>query len=222
VRRAIVASIVLLPLGALAAILLGVGYAAIRLVGARLAAEAYRARLEAVIEDYERLRGEYGRLARRTAITELMVRDGHLSVSVRGAAGVLETVETPLDPSKEIFVDFLVIDGRLWIRRVFDETTPPGEGVWIDPRLAKVDWSEDGARYGKIAYRPLGEGRWVVTVTGDGSLGLERGASDAPAPLELPPPLLAPEPLEPAIDAARASLTPIDLLRALVSSVRAP
>ncbi len=208
----------LIGLAALLLLLLGAGAVAYGLLGARLAAEAYRARLETVLHEYERLRGEYNALARRTAITELVVRDGRLSVSVRGATGEIETVETNLDPSKEIFVDYLVLDGRLWIRRVFDEATPPGRGVFIDPRLVEVDWSEGGARHGKAAYRPLGEGRWVVTVTGDGSLGLDRSRSPEPAALEPPPPLLEPEPLEQALDAARARLSPLDLVRAFLRS----
>jgi hypothetical protein len=214
-RRLVVALAVAGSAAALS-LAVGLGFVAYRVLDARLAAEVYRTRLEGAIEAYERLRARYDDLARRTAITELVVEDGRLSVSVRGATGELETIETALDPRREIFVDFVVLDGRLWIRRVFDEDTPPGQGVFVDPRLVQVDWSSRGARYGKAAYRPLDEGRWVVTVTGDGSLGLERSPDDAgPAPLELPPPLREAAPVEPELEHARAGISALDLLRAL-------
>jgi hypothetical protein len=207
-------------LGALAtvgALLFGAGFVGYRVLGARLTADVYRARLQDVSRQYEQLRTDYNALARRTAITELVVEGDRLRVSVRGATGEIETIETGLDPRKEIFVDYLVLNGQLWIRRVFDEDTPPGQGTFVDPRLVQVDWSDAGARYGKAAYRPLGEGRWIVTMTGDGSLGLERQRADSPRPLEIPAPLLEPEPVERELDAALEHVSPLDLARALLS-----
>ena len=123
-------------------------------------------------------------------MTELVVEDGKLAVAIRDAGGAIRTIETPFDPSREIYVDFVVLDGRLWIRRVFDDRTPPEQGVLIDPALAQIDWSEEQAAYGKATYRALAPGRWVVSVTGDGSLGLTRAARGrAPAELAPPPPV---------------------------------
>jgi hypothetical protein len=102
-------------------------------------------------------------------------------VAIRDASGAVRTIETPFDPSREIYVDFVVLDGRLWIRRVFDDRTPPEQGVLIDPALAEIDWSEDEAAHGKATYRALGPGRWIVSVTGDGSLGLARSLRTRPA-----------------------------------------
>jgi hypothetical protein len=116
-------------------------------------------------------------------VTELVVEDGRLSVAIRDAGGAIRTIETPFDPSREIYVDFVVLDGRLWIRRVFDDRTPPEQGVLVDPALAEIDWSEERAAYGKATYRALGPGRWIVSVTGDGSLGLARSRDDAPSEL---------------------------------------
>jgi len=154
----------------------GLGY---RFVRADLAARVYRARLENLAGDYEDLRGTYNEAIRRTAVTELVVTEGELSVRVRSAAGVMRDIPTPYDPTGEIYVDYVVLDGRLWIRRVFDSKTPPGNGLVIDPVVADVDWDSEQARHGKAVYRRLGEGRWVVTVTGHGSLGLERAEESA-------------------------------------------
>jgi hypothetical protein len=149
-------------------------FAAYRLLEASLAAEVYRGRLTELSADYEQLRDRYNTAVRRTAVTELQVEDGALTVVIRTADGELQSLPSPFDPSKEIYVDFVVHEGRLFIRRLFDEDTPPGEGMLVDPRFVDVDWNAAGENHGKAAYRALGEGRWVVDVTGDGSLGLAR------------------------------------------------
>jgi hypothetical protein len=47
--------------------------------------------------------------------------------------------------------------------------------VVIDPKLVGVKWDAPGAQHGKIIYRNrMTDGRWVITVTGDGSLGLKK------------------------------------------------
>jgi hypothetical protein len=150
---------------------------------ADIAAEVYRERLEALASDYESVRASYNQAVKRTAVNELIVRNGKVSVRVRTAAGVLKEIETPYDPSKEIYVDYVVVDGRLWLRRVFDSATAPGAAMVIDPALADIDWKSPSAKEGKAVYRRLGEGRWVVTVTGDGSLGLARAEGDVETPL---------------------------------------
>src|SRR5262249_20783722 len=123
-------------------------------------------------------------------------RRRRLSVAIRDAAGAARVIETPFDPSHEIYVDYAVLDGRLWIRRVFDDRTPPGEGVLVDPQLAQVDWDARGGAYGKATYRSLGPGRWVVSVSGDGSLGLVRVPDGEPTELAPPPPVRSYEPVE--------------------------
>jgi hypothetical protein len=173
----------------------GVGAIGYRFFRADVAARVYRERLAQLARDYESLRATYNEAVRRTAVTELVVRGSTLSVRIRSDLGVIEEIHTPFDPRREVYVDYAVIDGRLWIRRVFDDRTAPGVGLLIDPRLASIDWDEgsdgaaeragagttgagEGPLYGKAIYRSLGEGRWVVSVTGDGSLGLAR-AGDA-------------------------------------------
>ncbi|HEY8155573.1 MAG TPA: hypothetical protein VII72_15710 [Myxococcota bacterium] len=199
----------------LAALLSLAGLAGYQLLRTGLAADVYRARLEETVRDYEILRGQYNQAVRRTAVTELVVEDGKLAVVIRDAGGILRRIETPFDPSREIYVDFVLLDGRLWIRRVFDDRTPPEQGVLIDPALAEIDWSEEPEAYGKAAYRALGPGRWVVSVTGDGSLGLAQASEDAVIELAPPPPVRDYEPIESALDGALRDLAPAEVLRAL-------
>lgn len=147
---------------------------AYRLVRADVRAEIYRDRLGELGDAYASLRDRYNDAVRRTAVTELVVEAGTLWVRVRTAAGVLREIETPFDPRGEIYVDFVVLDGRLWIRRIFDAATPPALGLVIDPELAWIDWDAPEASHGKAVYRQLGEGRWVISLTGNGALGLTR------------------------------------------------
>ncbi|MBM4107481.1 MAG: hypothetical protein FJ255_01490 [Phycisphaerae bacterium] len=150
-------------------------------------AQVYRDRLERMTADYETLRTTYNDAVRRTAVTELVVKDRKLSVRVRNAAGVVKDVATPLDPSREIYVDYVVLDNRLLIRRVFDHRTAPDQGVLIEPELGDVDWDAPGIAHGKAVYRVLAEGRWVITATANGALGLTRAPDHQPADL-LPAP----------------------------------
>ncbi len=167
---------------------LGVGASLLgyHLIRADLAEGVYRQRLEDIAGRYENLREQYNEAVRRTAVTELLVRDGKLSVRICNAAGVVHEIPTDYDPAGEIYVDYAIVDGRLWIRRVFDAQTPPSHGLLVDPVLANVDWDGGGATFGKAVYRSLSEGRWVVSVSGDGSLDL-RQAGDEPAVLAPPP-----------------------------------
>lgn len=181
---------------------LGVGCAVLgySMLRGQLVVDVYRQKLGELAEAHEQLGEMYNSAVRRTAVTELVVRPpattttntntnndraatsqqypqdqpARVTVRVRAPGGVIKEVPTPLDPDREIYVDYVVLDGRLWIRRVFDSGMKPEEAVVIDPIADGVDWSSDLARVGKAVYRRLTPGRWVVTVTGAGSLGLER------------------------------------------------
>ncbi len=158
-----------------------------RFFRADLAATVYRQRLEAVAADYQQLAQTYNEAVRRTAVTELLVKDNTLSVRIRGLSGVLQEIPTGFDPRGEIYIDYVVIENRLWIRRVFDSKTAPGNGLIIDPRFINVAWDSEKAQYGKAVYRTLSEGRWVVSVTGDGSLGLAKVDEVQPVALSSAP-----------------------------------
>jgi hypothetical protein len=169
-------------------ILGGAGYIGYQFFQSEMAAERYRAELEEMSAAYDGLRSTYNEAVARTAVTELLVEDGALSIVIRTAEGEKRRILTPYDPKREIYVDYVVMGGRLWIRRVFTDQTAPQEGIVINPLVNDVDWDSENARYGKAIYRRLDEGRWIITVTGDGSLGLKR-AERAPVDLAPPPPV---------------------------------
>lgn len=183
-RLPILRSVLIAAVAVLAVVSLTLTYQSLR---ARVAADVYRQRLDALATEYDHLQDLYNEAIRRTAVTELLVRDGTLSVRVRNALGLIREVETPFDPTREIYVDYVVLDGRLWIRRVFDSRTPPGEALVIEPQVADIDWNAENAAHGKAVYRLLDEGRWIVSVTGNGALGLTRAPDDAPVHLSSPP-----------------------------------
>lgn len=191
------------------------GWLGFRLLEARLAADIYRERLVELGESYEMLRERHNQAVLRTAVTELRVGEDAVEVSIRTAEGVLETIPTPYDPKHELYVDYVVLDDRLWIRRVFDEQTAPGEGVVIDPSLVSVDWNAEGAAHGKAAYRRLEPGRWVVTVTGDGSLGLARSHAGDAIALSGPPPVREYPQVEASVREALVDLGPREVFEKL-------
>jgi hypothetical protein len=163
------------------------GFLGYRFAESKIAVDIYRDRLQALSAEYDTLADQYNDAVRKTAVTELIVKDGALTVVVRRADGQQSVIETPYDPSKEIHCDYVLLDGRLWIRRVYDDATPPREGVLIDPSLAHIDWDAPGARYGIAVYRSLDEGRWIVTATGNGSLGLVKVEGEYKTQLSPPP-----------------------------------
>lgn len=192
------------------------GFVGYKLIAANLKADIYRDRLTALADDYDQLRETYNQAVRRTAVTELVVDDGKLCVSIRNAEGVVKSIPTPFDPSGEIYVDYVVFDGRLWVRRVFDAKTAPSEGVLIDPKLMEVAWDDEAATHGKAVYRQLGEGRWVVSVTGDGSLGLARATGTDPVDLTSSPGVRDYEPITQQAQAEVDRIGPTDVMKRLV------
>lgn len=190
-----------------------VGY---QMLVSHIATDLYRDRLVELGGDYDRLRGLYNQAVRKTAVTELHVAEGQVSVLIRRIDGQEQVVPTPFDPASEIYIDYVVLDGRLWIRRVFDEHTPANRAVVVDPRLVEVDWNAAGARHGKAAYRQFSPGRWVVTVTGDGSIGLEKLPDDAVVDLVTAPELREFAPMEEQTRAAVDRIGLLDVARRLV------
>ncbi|GIK18711.1 MAG: hypothetical protein DYG93_09840 [Leptolyngbya sp. PLA2] len=185
-----------------------------RFLRSQAEAAVYRDRLATLAEEYEGLRATYNEAVRRTAVTELVVRDGRLSVRVRTADGAIRETPTPYDPRGEVYVDYVVRDGRLWIRRVFDASTPPSRAVVIDPAFGEVAWGD--GEVGKAVYRSLGEGRWVVSVTGGGSLGLVRAGDADEVELSSAP---AVRDYEPALREADAAARAIGLREVLSSAI---
>ncbi len=199
--------------GVTAAVVVAAGIFGYSLLRADLAADVYLDRLQELAGDYEDLRGTFNEAVSRTAVTELVVKNGKLAVRVRNAAGVVQELETPYDPAGEIYVDFVVIDGRLLIRRLFDESTRPADAMLIDGSLVEVDWDAQGAQMGKAVYRALGEGLWVITVTANGSLDLVKSDHSRAESLVSAPPVREYEAIEEDAKTEIESIGPGDVVR---------
>jgi len=199
-----------------AALLCAIALVGYRLGAAKVELDIYRQRLAGLSGEYESLRGMYNQAVRKTAVTELVVKDGRLSLTIRTIEGVDRVIATPFDPADEIYCDYVLLDGRLWIRRVYDAHTPPNKGLVIDANLEHVNWNDPAARCGKAVYRALGEGRWFVTVTGDGSLGLVKTDAKADVALFGPPPVRDYDQLEKDISKAMAGVSVGDVLEHLI------
>lgn len=141
---------------------------------ASVASDVYRERLDDMQQEYAKLADDYNQAVTPKPVTELLVEDGSISVVIRTGNGGTRTIQTPYRAEREVFVDYALVDGRLLIRRIFDENTAPAYATMIDEDLVRVDWDAPGSLYGKAIYRRLEDGRWVISVTGDGSLGLKR------------------------------------------------
>ncbi len=194
-------------------ILLIAGTVGYRLVKEQVTVDVYRRRLVTLDHAYGELRQQYNQAISRSAITELLVQDGRVRVIIRTPEGILETVDTPFDPEAEIYVDYALIDGRLWMRRVFDAHTSPQAGVVINPKLININWDSAGATHGKAAYRKLSPGRWAVTVTGDGSLGLTQVGPDDSVDLVTPPPIQDYQPIETEVRAEVEAIGWLDVVQ---------
>ena len=159
----------------------GAAWLALSFGRSQMAEEVYQQRLAALATDYEQLANDYNRAIRRSAITVLDVSADAVSVEVVRADGQRETFATACDPSLEVYVDYVLLDNRLFIRRVFDANTAPSQATVIEPSIADLDWAGlSDANYGKAVYRRLEPGRWVITVSGNGALGLARAEGSVP------------------------------------------
>lgn len=158
----------LLIFGAVAGLL---GYQVMR---DHVAADVYLERYTALSEENQQLVEQYNRAVTRTAVTELVIADGHVTVNVRTADNRVEAHPIDADPAHPIYVDYVVKDGRLLIRRVFDSRSAPDDAGVIDSDLLNLDWNDPSIRHGQAIYRQLSDGRWIVTVSGDGALSLAK------------------------------------------------
>lgn len=173
-------------------------------------ADIYRRRLETLARDYESLRSTFNEAVRRTAVTELVVKEGKLSVRIRTAAGVEQEIPTTFDPTTKVYVNYIVSNGRLWVRSIYDEAAGPRGEMVIDPALGNIEWSPED--YGLAVYRPLNEGRWVITITGGGSLGLKHLEEADPSPdLASSPPVRSYDEMQGEIDAEVGTISIKDI-----------
>lgn len=173
---------------------------------ANVAKDIYRDRLTSLQAEYQDLAQDYNQAITPRPVTELLVEDGTVCVIVRKGDGQLVRVPTKFNAwEDELFVDYALVDGRLLIRRVFDEHTAArsDQAVVIDPELVEVDWLDPNIPFGKAIYRSkMADGRWVISVTGDGSLGLKQVSEDTAVTLEAQPEVKKFEPIDERADEA--------------------
>ncbi|MEO0515294.1 MAG: hypothetical protein AAF086_08385, partial [Planctomycetota bacterium] len=100
-------------------LLAGAGVLGYQLLRNGVAADVYHDRLVELNDDHNELIQQYNQAVTRTAVTELLVENGTVCVNVRTADGQLETHPVAADPAHPIYVDYVVKDSRLLIRRVF-------------------------------------------------------------------------------------------------------
>ena len=162
--------------------------------------QIYRQKLQSLASEYSALADRYNHAVRQSAITELEVTETSVSVLIRTIDGTIRRIDTPFNPKKEIFIDYIVGNGRIWIRRLFDQSTPPESGLVIDPVWQKVDWQDNGLKYGKVIYRSLSPGVWSIQVSGNGSLNLEPSATSHPDALVASPEIRSFEEIQLSID----------------------
>lgn len=153
----------------------------------------YRDRLVVLQDDYRDLAKRYNQAVTPRPVTELLVEDGIVCLAVRKGDG--ERVRIPTDfniRENQVYVDFVVVDQRLLIRRAFEfhriHAVPPDKVVNIDPELLEVDWDPERVPYGKaLSCSGLDDGRYIVSVTGGGSLGLKQVSDDEAIVLQTHP-----------------------------------
>lgn len=173
--------------------------------------QIYRNKLEAMAAEYAELADRYNHAVRQSAITELEVTTDTVAVLIRTIDGEVKRIPTPYNPREEIFVDYLVGNGRIWIRRVFDAGTAPQDGLVIDPVWEVVDWADTNLSYGKVVYRALAPGIWSIQVSGNGALSLEPATGSHPEALAAAPEIRSFEEIQLSLDAEVQSISMGDL-----------
>lgn len=192
----------------------GAGVLGYQVARDRVAADVYLERYTELNDEHNELIDQYNQAVTRTAVTELLVHDGTVSVNVRTADGQLETHPVAANPTHPIYVDYVVKDGRLLIRRVFDSKSAPDDAGVIDSKLLKIDWNDPAVRHGQAIYRQLTDGRWIVTVSGDGSLALTKVEDDVDVELLTAPDVAEFDPVD-EINQDIKRITPGEVFRRL-------
>lgn len=159
---------------------------------ASVAQDIYRDRLVMLQDEYRALAEQYNQAVTPRPVTELLVEDGRVCVIVRKGEELIR-VPTDFDVRKnEVYVDYILADQRLLIRRVFEfhptRAVPPDKVVYVDKDLLEVDWDPQRVPFGKsLSFSRREDGRYIISVTGDGSLGLKQVAEDEPVALQTRP-----------------------------------
>lgn len=195
-------------------VLAAAGVAGYQWARASVAQDIYRGRLADLQQDYQHLARQYNQAITPRPVTELLIEDGIVCLAVRKGDGELVRIQTDFDiRENQVYVDYLVVDQRLLIRRAFEfhqtNAVPPDKVVYIDKELLEVDWDPQRIPFGKaLSCSKLEDGRYIISVTGDGSLGLKPIGEDEPVLLATHPPVKEFEPVD---EAANAEVDAIGL-----------
>ena len=174
----------------------GVSYLGYQLARSHVAARVYEQRLVETTEERNAIAQQYNKAITLTAVTELEVGEEDVCVNIRTADGGIERHEVDVDPANDIYVDYVVKNGRLLIRRVFDSTRAPDDAGAIDSDLLTLDWNDPSVSHGQAIYRKLTPGRWIVAASGSGALTLAKVESEVEVELTAAPEISAFEPVE--------------------------
>lgn len=146
-----------------------------------IAADFYRDRLREEVEKREALRQSFNEAVKKTIVTELLVQeDESICVVFVNADNTERVVPTPFKMGAVVYVDFIVLDNRVFLRRVYDEDTKPSEALFIDPQMQTIDWKKMDDLQGNAPFARLNKkGRWTVSVTGNNALQLTKADDSA-------------------------------------------
>ncbi len=146
-----------------------------------IAADLYRDRLREAVKKNEALRQTFNEAVKKTIVTELLVQDDEsICVVFVSADNTERVVPTPFRMGAVVYVDFIVLDNRVFLRRVYDEDTKPSEALFIDPQMQTIDWKKVDDLQGNAPFARLNKkGRWTVSVTGNNALQLTKADDTA-------------------------------------------
>ncbi|MEE9405769.1 MAG: hypothetical protein V3V20_12830 [Algisphaera sp.] len=175
----------------------GLTYMGYQLLRNRIAAEVYEERLIETTQELNQLAQQYNKAVTLTAVTELEVGENDLCVNVRTADGEVDRHPiSDINLANDIYIDYVVKDSRLLIRRVFDSTRAPDDARAIDSELLAIDWNDPAVSHGQAIYRKLSPGRWIVAASGSGALTLAKVETDVEVKLMPAPKVSAFSPVE--------------------------
>ena len=168
---------------------------------ASVAQRVYRDRLVGLQNDYRELAQQYNQAVTPRPVTELWVEEDKVCVVVRKGD---EIVRVPTDfdvRQNEVYVDYILADQRLLIRRVFEfnkvNAVPPDRVVYIDKQLLEVDWDPEHIPYGtSLSFSKREDGRYLISVTGGGALTFQPADEAAEIKLTSRPAIKQYEPVD--------------------------
>ena len=190
-------------------------------IHAHLASKLLRDRIQTLAGECEPLRKNYNSAVKKTVVTELLVQDDDtICVVFVSADGSEQVRPTPFKRGSLLYVDYVIKqDGRLLLRGVFDYDTAPSAGVAINADFQTIErWKNKEVKAGNAVSQLVDKkGRWVVEVTGNGSLQLSKADDKAPrVPLVVSPQIKDFSQITKEIDASIGDIGPGDVFKAIV------